>query len=179
MNAMTSEQVEQLTAQWTAAQQTISVFVQALVPDFHESEEILQQVAVALVRKYDQYDPSQPFLHWAIGFAKVEASRYLRRRGSERLVFCDDASLDRLAETCLRMESNIAEFDKVLDECIEQLDGRSHRAIRLRYVESMKSAHIAAEMKMSQGAVKVLLHRARTLLRTCIEAHGLAPTAEI
>jgi RNA polymerase sigma-70 factor, ECF subfamily len=175
---MTPEQYEQLAAQWTAAQRTIAVFVQALVPDFHEAEEVLQQVAVALVRKYEQYDPHQPFLYWAIRFAKLEALAHIRRRDTEKLVFCDDEVLEQLAESCLRMESDAPVFAEALKECVEQLDGRSYRAIRLRYADNLRSAQIAAEMKISDGAVRMLLSRARILLRNCVESRSAAWKAQ-
>ena len=61
---MTPKEVENLAAHWTGAQRTVAAFVRSLVIDFHESEEVLQRVAVALVRKYGQYDPGRPFLPW-------------------------------------------------------------------------------------------------------------------
>jgi RNA polymerase sigma-70 factor, ECF subfamily len=173
-NAMKPEQYEQLAAQWTAAQQTIAVYVEGMVPDFHESEEVLQKVAMALVRKYDQYDPSQPFLFWAIQFAKLEALAHLRHLGMEKgkLVFCDDELLEKLAESCLQTEPDAPVYAEVLKECVEQLDGRCHHAIQLRYADNLKSAQIAAEMKISDRAVRTLLSRARTLLRNCIETRS-------
>ena len=56
-------------------------------------------MAVTLVRKYDQYDASRPFVAWALGFAELEALAHLRQRGSERLVF-DNTVVEQIAETC-------------------------------------------------------------------------------
>jgi hypothetical protein len=43
---------------WTKAQPFVAAHIGFLVPDFHRAEDVLQQVAVILVRKFDQYDPS-------------------------------------------------------------------------------------------------------------------------
>ncbi len=171
---MTPEQVEQLAAHWTAAQRTVAAFVRTLVTDFHEAEEVLQRVAVTLVRKYDQYDPGRPFVPWALGFAKIEALMHLREKRTGRLVF-DDALVERIAESYTRAEPEPSAVARFLDECVEELDGRARRAIELRYAGNLKTAQIAAEMQISDGAARMLLSRARTLLRKCIEARAAQP----
>ena len=77
------------------------------VTDFHESEEVLQRVAVTLVRKYEQYDRGRPFVAWAIGVAKLEALTFLRERGKDRLVF-DDALVAGIAESHERAAQDLA-----------------------------------------------------------------------
>src|SRR5262245_46973635 len=44
-------------------------YVAALVPNLADAEEIVQQTAVALWSKFDQYDPTLPFTPWACRFA--------------------------------------------------------------------------------------------------------------
>src|SRR5579862_6568829 len=44
-------------------------YVAALVPNVADAEEIVQQTAVALWKKFDQFDPAQPFTPWACRFA--------------------------------------------------------------------------------------------------------------
>jgi RNA polymerase sigma-70 factor, ECF subfamily len=168
---VTPNEVEELAVHWTAAQRTVAAFVRSLVTDFHESEEVLQRVAVTLVRKYDQYDRSRPFVAWAIGVAKLEVLALLRQRGKDRLVF-DDGLVALIAESHTRAEESLTAIPQFLDECIEELDGRARRAIQLRYGGNLRTAQIAQEMKISDGAARMLLSRARSLLRTCLEARA-------
>src|SRR5437667_7257569 len=69
---------EQFTRLWTKAQPLISSFIMASVPDFQDAEDLLQNVAVACLRKFDVYDPRWPFLGWALGMAKIEIARFQR-----------------------------------------------------------------------------------------------------
>ncbi|MBN1393413.1 MAG: sigma-70 family RNA polymerase sigma factor [Pirellulales bacterium] len=165
---MTPKQVEELAAHWTRAQRTVGAFVRTLITDFHQSEEVLQRVAIALVRKYDQYDPQRPFVAWAIGCAKLEALMFLRERGSERMMF-DNALVERIAESYQRSEQEASPLSKFLDECVEELDGRSRRAIQLRYAGNLRTVKIAQAMQITDGAARMLLSRARTMLRKCVE----------
>ncbi len=166
---MTPKEVEEMTVLWTSAQRTVAAFIRTLVANFHDSEEVLQRVAVTLVRKYDQYDASRPFVAWALGFAKLEALAHLRQRGSERLVF-DNTVVEQIAETCAEAAQEAWPYARFLGECAEELDGRSRRAIELRYGGNLKTAQIAHQMELSDGAVRMLLSRARTLMRECLEA---------
>ena len=165
---MTPKEVEELTVLWTSAQRTVAAFIRTLLTDWHEAEEVLQRVAVTLVRKHAEYDASRPFVPWALGFAKLEALAYLRRRGAERLVF-DNGLVEQIAETYAQAAQEPLPYNQFLGECVEELDGRSRRAIELRYGGDLKTAQIAHQMQLSDGAVRTLLSRARTLMRQCLE----------
>jgi len=166
---MTHEEVEQLAAHWTASQRTVAAFIRSLVTDFHASEEVLQRVAVTLVRKYEHYDPTRPFVAWALGIARIEAVMFFREQGKDRLVF-DDALVGQITETHERVAENASPMPQFVHECVEELDGRSRKSIQLRYADNLRTAEIARKMQLSDGAVRMLLSRARTLLRECLES---------
>ncbi|NLF06844.1 MAG: sigma-70 family RNA polymerase sigma factor [Pirellulaceae bacterium] len=168
---MTPKQFEELAAHWTRAQRTVAAFVRTIINDFHNSEEVLQRVAVTLVRKYEQYDPQRPFVAWAIGCARYEALAFMRELGNERLLF-DNTLVEQIAETYEQSDRDQSPLSQFLDECVEELDGRSRQAIQLRYEGNLKTANIAREMNISDGAARMLLSRARTLLRKCVESRS-------
>jgi RNA polymerase sigma-70 factor (ECF subfamily) len=163
-----SKAVEELAIQWTASYATVNAFVHTLVTNAHDAEEVLQRVAVTLVRKYEEYDPRRPFIAWAIGFAKIEITRYLSKRASQRVVF-DTGLVEQIAERYLGSSEDESIVSEFLDECIAELDDRARRAIELRYNRDLRTSQIAREMQLSDGAVRMLLSRARLLLRRCLE----------
>lgn len=165
---MQPHQAEQFAALWTAAQPTIAGFIRTLIPDYQQADEVLQRVAVTLVRKFDQYDTTRPFTAWAVGVAKYEVLYFRRERATDKHLFGDDI-VDQIA---IRYELLAEDVDPVRDAlraCLEQLQGRSKRVIDLRYRRGMKSSAIADEMTLSSGAVRMLLCRVRETLRRCIE----------
>ena len=141
----------------------------ALITNTHDAEEAVQRVAVTVVRKYEQYDASRPFVAWAMGFAKMEVTRYLSQRLSRRVAF-DSALVEQIAESyqCPSQDDSLA--SQFIDECIAELDDRARRAIHLRYNSNLKTAQIACEMQLNDGAVRMLLSRARSFLRQCLES---------
>jgi RNA polymerase sigma-70 factor (ECF subfamily) len=139
-----------------------------LVPDFQQAEEVLQRVAVALVRKFDQYDSNRPFAAWAIGVAKYEVLYYRRERATDRHVFNDEI-VEGIALSYQRFAEDADPFREALERCLEQVQGRGKRALHLRYAKGLASPAVAREMRLTSGAVRMLLCRVRQALRDCIE----------
>lgn len=159
---------EQCAALWTAAQPTIAAFVRTLMPDFQQAEEVLQRVAIVMVRKFEEYDPARPFAAWAIGFAKNEVLYYRRQQANDKHLF-DDELVERIAVTYEKLVEEVDPIREALGLCVEHLQGKSRRVIELRYARGHTSDEIARRMKLTPGAVRVLLHRVRQALRQCIE----------
>ena len=123
---MEPRQAEQFAALWTAAQPTISAFIRTLIPQYQQADEVLQRVAVALVRKFDQYDSSRPFGAWAIGVAKYEVLYYRRERATDKHLFGDDI----VEQIAVRYELFVEDIDPIresLRQCLAELKGRSKR----------------------------------------------------
>jgi len=166
---MNSREVEELTLLWTAAQRTVAAFLRTLVSDPHQSEDLLQRVALVIVRKFSQYDRSRPFTAWAIGIAKQEVLAHRRRHKTDRHLF-DDAMVERIALTYEhRLSNGLSEFHDALQQCLEKLQGRAKEAIDFHYSHGLKSSQIAQQLGLADGAVRMLLSRARNALRACVE----------
>jgi len=58
---MQQERTEQLALLWTQSQSVVGAYILSLVRDFHVAEDLLQQVAVVLVREFEKYDPRGRF----------------------------------------------------------------------------------------------------------------------
>ena len=59
-----------------------------------------------------------------------------------------------------------------LRDCVGQLAPQAQRAVRLQYEQEMSGDSVAAELGVSHGHVRVIIHRARHALRRCMEAHS-------
>lgn len=159
---------EQLAVYWTRAQPTVAAFITSMVVDFNDAEDVLQQTAVALVRKFDDYDPSRPFVAWAIGMARNEVLKHRRTRALQRELLSDEL-LDQLAATHEELAEELDAMRSVLGRCLEEVDGQPREALDLRYEEDLKPAAIADRLGLAAGTVRVMLHRVRATLRECIE----------
>lgn len=159
--------MQDLAARWTQAQPTVAAFVSSLVPNFHDAEDVLQCVAIALVNKADGFDPSKPFVAWALGIARIEVLRFRSKAHQDRLVF-DDQVIDRVFEAYQSTLAELEEKKGAMAWCVGQVQGKAGRVLELHYLREQKPAQVAQTLGMSANAVFVTLHRVRLALRECI-----------
>jgi RNA polymerase sigma-70 factor (ECF subfamily) len=165
---MTQQASEQLAWLWTESQPIVAAFILSAVPDFHQAEDVLQQVAVVLVREFEKFDTSRPFLPWALGIARnlVLKSRRDSARRSKHLL--DEAVLDRIQETFHENEDSLLAIRKTLRNCLSKQPQKVMELLQWRYAHDLKPREAATRMGITSGAVRAMLHRAREALRKCI-----------
>src|SRR6478752_4145777 len=93
---MTQQASEQLARLWTEAQPIVAAFILSAIPDFHQAEDVLQQVAVVLVREFEQFDTSRPFLPWALGIARNLVAKSRRDVARHSAHVLNDDVLDQI-----------------------------------------------------------------------------------
>ncbi len=159
--------VLEATRLWTLAVPTVSAFVTSLVRDFADRDDVLQETAVAVLESFPRYDPSQPFVGWAIGVARNQVRLHCRRKGREKLAFDSDA-VDALARAFAGGDPTDHRLDH-LGGCVETLDARAKELCRLRYEEDLKPAAIGVRLGLAANAAAKALQRIRDRLRECVE----------
>jgi RNA polymerase sigma-70 factor, ECF subfamily len=159
---------EQFTRLWTEAHPVVAACLQVAVPDFHQAEDLLQEVAVVLLRKFPEYDQTRPFVGWALGVARFEVLNARREYARSRL-FYEPEALQRLGEVCEELAPELEVRARALRECMEKVEGRARELLRLRYEEALKPNAIAVQLGLAVVAVRVMLSRTRASLRQCIE----------
>ena len=82
-----TESRQQFTQLWLQAEPSVSAYVFATISGFHDAEDVVQQIAQELARRFEQYDPNRPFLGWALWIAKSRVIDFYRRRKRDQLVF--------------------------------------------------------------------------------------------
>ena len=135
-----------------------------------DAEDLTQQVFLQAWRTVGSYrQTGAPFVAWLLTIAhNLVVSRYRRtsRAGGEaqpledaRLVASEGAGEDPEAEA-------LASDDRAsVRRAILRLKEEQQHVVLLRFVEGFTSAEVAAVLGKSEGNVRVIQHRALTLLR--------------
>ncbi len=151
-----------------AEQARLFGYIHALVRDWHDAEDIFQQVALVLWRKLDAYDASRSFLAWACGVARLEVSNFLRVRGRSRLFFTDALNL-LLIEAAAELSSDETEARaEALGVCVGKLKPEDRELLERCYAEEADVTHTARERGRSSQSVHNSLRRIRRTLFECI-----------
>lgn len=153
---------------WTKAYPMVFAFVRATVRDFHSCEDIMQEVATAAAKNFDQYERDRPFSAWAIGVARNKVLMHLRKSSGDRHVF-DDETIQAVAVACVEVEPELSPRRIALEQCASKVQGRARKVLEMRYARGEQPAAIAKVTGMTANAVSILLHRTRRALRDCIE----------
>ena len=152
---------------WTKAQPTVASYINALVTDFHAAEDILQAVAVIVVKKFDQFDESRPFLAWVLGIARNEVLHHRRSKAREQVMFNGEL-MELLASGFTEKQEESKEIRRAMGSCLGKLSDRPKEVFRLRYGEDMAVNGIAETLHTSPSSISVTLHRCREALRKCL-----------
>lgn len=160
---------EEVAWQWTENLPSVAAYVRSMTADFHDAQDILQEVSMAVVRKYGEYDHHRPFVAWAIGIARNEILAYRRRMSIDRQVF-DREAFNLITEAFAAAERDeVSPLLEALEKCLRRAQGKSRRLLEMRYVEDLRYEQMAGKLSVSVVSVKVAMHRLRSVLRDCIQ----------
>ena len=172
-----SDSVQRMTIEWTRAQPSVGRFVSSFLRDRAEAADVLQEIALVIVEKFEQWDPERPFVGWALGIARRVVLAHLREKYRDRRVEFSDA-IDQVALSFERLEPQAELMKDSLADCLGQVRGQSRQVLSLRYTEGLELKQIADQLGMTASNVGVMLHRVRAALRKCVDqklkAEGLA-----
>ncbi len=165
---MVDESMKNALRQWTIVQPIVSSFVSAMVRDYTARDDLMQDIAIAILESYDRYDPSQLFAAWAIGIARNHVRLYFRTVHRDKLRF-SDSIIDLLSEDYSQIASSEIHRMEYLQTCFDKLDARAKELCRARYTENQKPHQIAQWLGGSPNGVAKSLQRIRQQLKQCIE----------
>jgi RNA polymerase sigma-70 factor (ECF subfamily) len=143
-------------------------YVAALVPSVADAEEIVQQTAVELWKKFDQYDPQQPFTPWACRFAINIVKQWVASRQRWQSLL-DRGLAEELANRRDQLRTQFESRLTHLDQCLEKLPPQQRGIVEAYYFHRQSIDGIAAQTRRSVESVYKALQRIRSMLRQCIE----------
>lgn len=144
----------------------LKAFIASVVADRTASEDLFQEVCLALWQGFASYDPSRPFGAWARG---VAVHKVLRSREQARhipLAFSPEA-IQAVLEAYDRSEPPAPRTENLRD-CISRLPDRSRQLLALRYDQGLKLGEMARRAGSSLDAVHKLLSRVRAAVQDCL-----------
>lgn len=161
---------EKLAVYWAQHQPVIAGYISSLISNFQDADDVLQNVAMVTVKKFDEYDREKPFVSWAIGIAKNMILRYYAEKKS-RLMLDHRAiqAVSRIYEAEFKTISRQNEIAKsALERCLQQVKGRWKKILEMYYLRELSPVRISQQLGITPNNVFVSLHRIRTALRKCV-----------
>lgn len=157
-------------------QQAIHAFLRARLLQATDADDLLQEVFLRFYVSRARFDTAQMIRPWLLGIARNLLREHARKVRRQRETVW--------TELCLEIEQLLPPsagwYEEAMDhlpDCLETLGESARESLRLHYGQGRKLAEIADRLKRSEGAVKLLVFRARQALKRCLgrqlEAEGM------
>ncbi len=154
----------------------------SITGDDDEAEDVMQEAYVRAWTKLDQFEGRASFATWLTRIAVHEALARGRRRRRERPrgAWAGDGEeggggMSEQVRDDAPGPQELAsghELQELLEQAVDALPDAGRVVFVLREVEGLSGAETAAALDLTEGAVKVRLHRARAALRRELEARA-------
>ncbi len=119
-----------------------------------DAEDIVQDILLAVHLKRHTWDSSQPLGPWIRAIARHKLIDALRRRGSRY-----DLPIEDFSETLAAEDRADSISERDVQRHLGELPRRQREVVHAISVEGASIGEAAARLAMTQGAVRVALHR--------------------
>lgn len=161
---------EEFLSHFLRHQDDLRAVIGSMVREPSMADDVFQEVALVLWKKFDEYDRTRSFGAWARGIAVRQVLQAFDRQRRAPLPFAPE-TFQAVAQA-FEEETDVeqqAERERALQRCLEKLPEKSRRLVEMRYAGRMKLREMAAQLKTSLDATHKALSRIREALRRCIE----------
>lgn len=154
------------------SQNQIYSFILTLVPNWSDADDIMQDTAEVLWRKYGQDIQIENFTGLGIRVAQNLIFNYYRKKKRQEW-FLEEQALEDIAQYAERLTGDADSRIRMLHQCLKKLANPDKELIRLRYEEGLKVKTIANVSKRSEDGLYKALGRIHEAIMRCIK-RGLA-----
>jgi RNA polymerase sigma-70 factor (ECF subfamily) len=119
-----------------------------------ETEDVVQDILIAVHLKRQTWDETRPIGPWIAGIARYKIIDAARRRGRRT-----DLPIDDFADILPAQAEPETASERDVSRSLEALPDGQRKVVRAIAIEGASIAVAAQTLNMSEGAVRVALHR--------------------
>jgi RNA polymerase sigma-70 factor (ECF subfamily) len=144
------------------------------IGNHHDAEDLTEQTFLQAYRHYERAlreSDGRPLRPWLIRIAHNLAANYYRDRSRRPQTSIDDAGALAELHTTESLVEDREDLTRIL-EGVQQLPDDRREALIMRFALGMDNREIARALGRSDGATKVLLHRAIRQLEELVKVQA-------
>jgi RNA polymerase sigma-70 factor (ECF subfamily) len=152
---------------YQANERRIYGFILALVPNWSEAQDLMQETTMVLWSKFDEFQVGTDFTAWALSIARYQILNYRKKNRNSRVRFDDDV-LEAIED---RVNAVVAQMDTrrdALRACLKRLEEQDRQLVALRYEAGATTRSVADRVGRGVDAVYKALNRIHVQLLFCI-----------
>lgn len=142
-------------------------YVLPLTGSLADAQDVVQETAAALWKKFDEYDVDRPFLPWAKRFARYEVLMHHRRK--RRYTFLSETLVEQLAESHEDRHRRAEQRREALRDCLSKLAETDRVLVERRYADKQATVQqLAEDTGQTPNVMYKSLARIRKALHACV-----------
>ena len=144
-----------------------------LLGDHHDAEDVTERTFVAALGAIDRYrDEGATFRSWLFRIAHNQLANALRTRSRHRTSSLDGVPEPMAPVSDPELVAGLADDARKLRAAVATLSDDRRQVVVLRFVDGLSAREIGEVLGRSEGAVRVLQHRALRDLAALLEREG-------
>jgi RNA polymerase sigma-70 factor (ECF subfamily) len=162
---------EQFTRLYKAHLRDVYSYSYYRVGNHHDAEDLTEQTFLQAYRHYERAlreSQGRPLRPWLIRIAHNLAANYYRDRSRRPQTPLEDAGPLTMPHTTEGIVEDREELGRILT-CVQQLPNDRREALIMRFALGMDNQEIARALGRTDGATKVLIHRALRQLEDLVK----------
>ena len=148
--------------------EALNRYLLSLHPWIDEVDDLMQNTAMTLWKKIDEYDTAREFLPWALRVAYFEVLSWRKHMRKRRFVFSEEL-VEQLSATQMGSEDLDHLRHEALQDCLEKLPDHHRDIVEQRYGKRGTLKELAAETGVSVHKIYHRLEAARSSLADCVQ----------
>ena len=149
-----------------------------------DAEDVVQETLIAAVKNWAHFNGQVPLRAWLTGILRHKIVDSFRSRREHVALDIENESDDEIEGMFLENgswnpetfvsnhcpQTSVAQRQllQIVELCLNHLRGNSARLFLMREYLGMELNEVASEAEISEGNLRVILHRARLRLRSCV-----------
>jgi len=148
-------------------QQAVYGFLRARVIEPADAEDMSQEVFLRSYSARAKFASAEMVRPWLLGIARNLLREHIRRYKRRKEVAWTELCLD-LDSQKVEQPSPLDDYTSHLPDCMQGLGPSARDALDLYYRQHKRVVEIGDRLRRSEGAIKLLLFRARQALKFCL-----------
>ena len=152
-------------------------YIRRMVGDEHRSEELFQDVFLAVWTKRATYQPLRPFRPWLYAIATNQCRANFRRQNS---TLADEAAVSHAESNDPSPAEAVAsdETARIVENAVAELPQQQRSVVALRVWNGMSYAEIAQSLGLTEATVRSHMHHALAALKRMLSPRLKMETQE-
>lgn len=152
---------------YLANERRIYGYVRALIPNWSDVDDIIQETASVMWSKFDEFEKGTNFTAWALRIAHFQVLNYYKVHKNNRMYFSQH-TIDSLSDKIASKNPNTDERLSILRKCLQKLQENEYSLIQMRYEPGSSTKTVSQQTGKELHVLYRLFNKIHAKLLMCI-----------